>query len=319
MSDPASSRPQTSAKGDVRPPTPSGSSDPILVATDGTTAGEAAFRAAVSIGTKLSSSVHVMVVVEPLPVTVPDASLSMDPLVASPEMLNVVRDRVIGQLRGFAPEGLEWHVDVEYGRPSNEICSKARDRRARLVLIGLVHHSVVDRILDGDTALEVVRQSQVPVLLASAEWKALPQRAVFAVDFSPQSIEAARAGLSLLAADATVLIAHVRPRVTVFDGMGMWEEEYETASAKELKNFVAALNVPEGMHVETVGLSGSAAAAVLGFADKENADLIVAGTRGAGLVQRLLLGSVATRLMRHSTRSLLIVPESREQQADVER
>ncbi len=313
MSDPTAPRHETEPAGSVNSSAAQPSSGPILVATDGTAAGEAAFRAAVFIAAKLSSSVHVMVVVEPLPVLVPDASLSMDPLVASPEMLNVVRDRVIGQLRGLAPKGLDWHVDVEYGRPSSEICSKARDRGAQLVVIGLVHHSVVDRILDGDTALEVVRQSPAPVLLASAEWNALPKRAVFAVDFSPQSIEAARAGLRLLAGDATVFIAHVRPRVTVFDGMGMWEEEYESAAGKELQNFVAALNVPEGMRVEVVSLSGSAASAVLGFADKEDADLIVAGTRGAGLVQRLLLGSVATRLMRHSTRSLLIVPDLAEQ------
>ena len=39
---------------------------------------------------------------------------------------------------------------------------------------------------------------------------------------------------------------------------------------------------------------------------------VVAGTRGAGLVERLLLGSVATRLMRHSTRSLLVVPDMEE-------
>lgn len=313
MSDPATSRDQTSATGGMHPSTRPPSSDPILVATDGTAAGEAAFRAAALIGTKLSSSVHVMVVVEPLPVLVPDATLSMDPLVASPEMLNVVRDRVIGQLRGLAPQGLDWRVDVEYGRPSSEICSKARDRGAQLVVIGLVHHSVVDRILDGDTALEVVRQSPVPVLLASAEWSTLPKRAVFAVDFSPPSIEAARAGLRLLADDATVFIAHARPMVTVLEGMRLWEEEYEGAAAKGLQKFAAALNVPDGMRIEEVTLSGGAASAVLGLAEKENADLIVAGTHGAGIVQRLLLGSVATRLMRHSTRSLLIVPDQAEQ------
>ena len=79
----------------------------------------------------------------------------------------LTRDRVIAQLRALAPKGLDWHVDVEYGRPSDEILAKARDRNASLIVIGLVHHGVVDRILDGDTALEVVRKSPVPVLLAS--------------------------------------------------------------------------------------------------------------------------------------------------------
>ena len=285
-------------------------SDPILVATDGTPAAEAAFRTATLIAAKLSASVRVMVVVEPLPVVAPESSTVMEPLVASPEMLNAVRDRVISQFGGLAPEGLDWRVEVEYGRPSDEIAKKARACIAQLVVIGLVHHRVVDRILDGDTAVEVVRQSLVPVMLASADSNALPKRAVFAVDFSPQSIEAARAGLRLLADEPTVYLAHVRPMLTVFDDMGMWEEEYETVAATELRKFTEALNAPAGIQVEHVILSGRPAAALLELAEKENADLIVCGTRGAGLVQRLLLGSVATRLMRHSTRSLLIVPDS---------
>jgi nucleotide-binding universal stress UspA family protein len=233
----------------------------------------------------------------------------IQPLVASPELLNAVRDRVVEQLRKLAPPGLDWHVEVEYGRPSAEIADKARDRKAQLIVVGLVHHGVVDRILDGDTALEVVRQSHTPVLLAASDWSGLPKHAVFAVDFSSQSMQAARAGLRLLADGGTIVLAHVRPIVTVYDGMGMWEEEYETAATKELGKFASALNVPEGMHVQQMMLSGSPSAALLALADRMEANLIVAGTRGAGLMQRLLLGSVATRLMRHSARSLLIVPD----------
>ncbi len=273
MTVPPSAQPDTSTTGSRYPQTTRTISGPLLVATDGTKAGEAAFRAASMIAAKSSSSVHVMVVVEPLPVLVPEPSLIIQPLVASPEMLNVVRDRVIAQIRGLAPKGSDWHVDVEYGKPSDEIVNKARARNASVIAIG-------------------------------------PKRGVFAVDFSPQSMDAARVGLRLLGDEATVIIAHVRPMVTVYDGMGMWEEEYESAAAKELEKFAEALNAPGGVRVEKVMLSGSPASALLNFAEKEDADLIVAGTRGAGLMQRLLLGSVATRLMRHSTRSLLIVPDS---------
>jgi nucleotide-binding universal stress UspA family protein len=312
MSDPTGPQRDTNTRGSWYPPARQAPSGPILVATDGTTAGEAAFRAAALIAAKSSSSVQVMVVVEPLPVLVPEPSLIVQPLVAAPELLDAVRGRVAAQMRELAPEGLDWHVEVEYGRPSAEIADKARGRGAQLIVIGLVHHGVVDRILDGDTALEVVRQSRAPVLLASPSWKALPRRAVFAVDFSAESMQAARAGLRLLGDGATVALAHVRPMATVFDGMGMWEEEYEKAATKELGKFAEALKAPAGMRVEQMTLSGSPSAALLGLADRTEADLIVAGTRGAGLMQRLLLGSVATRLMHHSTRSLLIVPDLEE-------
>ncbi len=309
MSDPTAPQRDTNTTGNSYHPASQAPSGPVLVATDGTTAGEAAFRAAAVIAAKVRSSVQVMVVVEQLPGLVPEPSVIMQPLVASPELLDAVRDRVVAQLSKLAPQGLDWHVEVEYGRPSAEIADKARDRKVQLIVIGLVHHGAVDRILDGDTALEVVRQSHAPVLLAASDWSGPPKRAVFAVDFSSQSMQAARAGLRLLADGATVVLAHSRPMVTVYDGMGMWEEEYETAAMKELGKFADALNVPAGMHVQQMMLSGSPSAALLALADRMEADLVVAGTRGAGLMQRLFLGSVATRLMRHSTRSLLIVPD----------
>ncbi len=309
MSDPTAQRDANTA-GSWYPPAKPAPSGPLLVATDGTAAGETAFRAASAIAAKVTAGVEVIVVVEPLPLLMPDPSIVLQPLVASPALLDAVRDRVVAQLRELAPVGLGWRVEVEYGRPSAEIAGKARDRSAQLVVIGLVHHGIIDRILDGDTALEVVRQSHMPVLLAAPSWKALPRRAVFAVDFSAQSMDAARVGLRLLDDGSTIVLAHVGPMATVFDGIGMLEEEYETAAAKELGNFAEALRAPAGMHVEKVTLRGRASGALMNLADRTEADLIVAGTRGAGLMERLFVGSVATRLMRHSTRSLLIVPDS---------
>ena len=284
-------------------------SGPLLVATDGSTAGQAAFIAASLIAPKLSSSIDVLVVVEPLPVVLPDPSIIAEPLVASPALLDTIREGIVGQVRALAKPGLDWRVMVEYGRPSSEIVDEARENHAQLIVIGLVHHGVMDRILDGDTALDVVRHSQAPVLLASSDWKTLPKIAVFAVDFSRQSMVAARAGLRILDEGATVILAHVRPAPTVYDGMGMWELEYEEVAKKELRKFEEALNAPPGIRIVSTLLRGSAPAALLALADTTGSDLVVAGTRGAGLIQRLLIGSVATRLIRHSTRSLLIVPD----------
>lgn len=306
------SPPDTATSGSRYPARETAPSGPILVATDGTAAGDGAFRAASLIAAKSSAKIPVFVVIEPLPVLVPQPSLIAQPLAAPPDMFTEVRDRVAANIRELAPEGLAWHVEVEYGRPSNEIAKKAREINAQLVVIGLVHHGVMDRVLDGDTALEIVRHSHTPVLLASADSKALPERAVFAVDFSAQSMEAARAGLRLMGDGSTVILTHVRPLPIVTEGMGLWELEYEEAAKIELARFAQALNAPPGIHVQQALLRGSPSPAILAFADEKRADLLVAGTRGAGLVERLLLGSVATRLMRHSTRSILVVPDVEE-------
>lgn len=312
MSHPTLNEDDTKSLGIGYPPPGQASLGPVLVATDGYPAGEAACRAAALVAAMSSSIVQVLVVVEPLPILLPDPSLTIQPLVVSPALIRATRDRIAGQLREIGPEASDWQVEVEYGRPSNEIVNKARDLNAQLIVIGLVHHGMMDRILDGDTVQEVVRQCHVPVLLVSPTWKARPTRAVFAVDFSPQSMRAARAGLRLVGDGSKIFLVHVRPSVTVFDGMGMWEEEYEQAATTLLEKFAESLNAPSGIEVEQVTLSGSPSAALLSFANKTEADLIVIGTRGLGLIQRILLGSVATRVLRHSTRSLLIVPDLNE-------
>jgi nucleotide-binding universal stress UspA family protein len=306
------SPPDTTTLGSWYPAQDTAPAGPILVATDGTPAGDGAFRAASLIAGKSSAKIPVFVVIEPLPVLIPQPSLIAQPVAAPPDLFTAVRDRVAANIRELAPEGLAWHVEVEYGRPSTEIAKKAREINAQLVVIGLVHHGVMDRVLDGDTALEIVRHSHTPVLLATADWKALPVRAVFAVDFSAQSMEAARAGLRLMGDGSTVILTHVRSIPMVSDGMGLWEIEYEEAAKIELARLVQALNAPPGIRVEQALLRGSPSPTILAFADEKGADLVVAGTRGAGLVERLLLGSVATRLMRHSTRSLLVVPDVEE-------
>jgi nucleotide-binding universal stress UspA family protein len=73
------------------------------------------------------------------------------------------------------------------------------------------------------------------------------------------------------------------------------------------------------MQVEHVILKGAIAGAILKHADERGADLIVAGTRGAGFIRRMLVGSVATRIIRHAKIATLIVPDPREDEAPEQR
>jgi nucleotide-binding universal stress UspA family protein len=54
-------------------------------------------------------------------------------------------------------------------------------------------------------------------------------------------------------------------------------------------------------------LTGDPATEILRVAEERNADLVVAGARGVSLIERLLVGSVADRLLKEAPCSVLIV------------
>jgi universal stress protein A len=64
---------------------------------------------------------------------------------------------------------------------------------------------------------------------------------------------------------------------------------------------------PEPGLLTTAVLPGSPAHAIVKYAADRQADLIVVGSHGRGAVSRLLLGSVAERVLHHAGRSVLVV------------
>lgn len=70
---------------------------------------------------------------------------------------------------------------------------------------------------------------------------------------------------------------------------------------------VADLARAEDVAVETSMLSGSPSREIVRYAEEEGCDLIVMGTHGRGGIDRLLLGSVAERVVRSSSVPVLTV------------
>ena len=302
---------EASALGVYYPAPSSLKAGPIVAATDRSETSIPALRAAKILNDSLHAGLHVVVVVEPLPIIIPEPGSLLQPLVISPELKATVRRQANEQMQKVEPDSSKYSLDVEDGKPAREIARIAREHDASVVVMGLHHHSLIDRLIDGDTAIEMLRESDVPVLLASNEFAALPRRAVIAVDFSPESMEAARAGMRLLHPESELHLVHVRPDVTIFDGSGLWEEEYERVAADQLEKFRQALAAPRTMRVETAILIGKPAQALTEFANKIEADLIVSGTHGIGMMRRIFIGSVAAGLLHKTEKSLLVVPASK--------
>ena len=64
----------------------------------------------------------------------------------------------------------------------------------------------------------------------------------------------------------------------------------------------------EGVDYETVEELGDPTSSLLAVCERREADIVVIGRRGSGLAERVLMGSVADRIVHHSEIPVLVVP-----------
>jgi len=62
-----------------------------------------------------------------------------------------------------------------------------------------------------------------------------------------------------------------------------------------------------GVQAKMVTLDGNPADALLEYADRSGADMIVVGSHGAGAIERFLLGSTSDRIVHHARCPVLVV------------
>jgi len=141
-----------------------------------------------------------------------------------------------------------------------------------------------------------------------------PKHVIAAVDGSEQSVAAARAAVEIArgAGSKLTFITVVRPPEGWWGLEGAPPSPEVLAEAiaggrEELNKLIETLDVAD-LDVETAEELGDPAGKILNLVEQTGADLLVVGRRGAGLVERVMLGSVADRLAHHAPCPLLIVP-----------
>ncbi|HET9011759.1 MAG TPA: universal stress protein, partial [Gemmatimonadaceae bacterium] len=300
--------PPTSRHAALIPDVSSARTGPVTVAVGQTVDGT--LRAGALVAHRLGRGIAVISVIEPAAVY-----LWNTPSVPIPPSYE--EDRSLSrwsyleeQMRAAAMDGPTWSVEVFWGGISRTVARAAHDLRAPLIVMGLGRHRPVDRLLGGETALRTIRQADCPVLAVSSDFDALPRVVAAGTDFSYASAHALRAALPLLAPNATVHLVHVWQPAARFDLIGTpYDERYRHELPGRIVRFTAALDLPKGVTLRTHVLEGRPADRLLAIAEDVGAELIVVGRHGRGVLERLLVGSVATRVLRGATRSVLVVPE----------
>lgn len=279
----------------------------ILLATHGGDSAEGAAHVAAQLAQRLCVGLHALAVLEPLPVVdygfgVAYAPTAEETDAARSALLTSVRDQLDRCGAGTCTPGFR------LGSAAVEIASAARALGADLIVIGLGPHDVIDRAFGGETALHLVQVASTPVLAVPASGAAIPRNAVAAIDFSPTSMVAARTVARWLAAGDTLHLVHVGQGDQHAADRSQLPAAGVDSAVTRLSRVGAMLDPKYGVCVEIAEVRGDPARTLLDYAESVNADVITLGSHGYGLWKRLILGSVASKMIRLSTRAVLVAP-----------
>ena len=137
------------------------------------------------------------------------------------------------------------------------------------------------------------------------------------VDFSPAAAEALRVAMEIGARfEAGLLLLHVvhdpteNPGFYVAKKAGKKVLRNMEESAREMMTGFVAQHVKEYEPIETQVIPGLPAEKIVELAQKNKVDLIAMGTRGHGGLERIMLGSVADKVIRSAPCPVLTVREA---------
>lgn len=281
----------------------------ILVATAGEDTARGALRLAHALALQHHASVHVLAAAEPLP---PGAMSALD-LVPAPDVDETNRQEVLAAAKSqVAKLGGHWPVRAVLDEPARAIVGEADRLRASVIVVGLGRHKRIERLLGQDNTMAVIRHARVPVLAVPEGASEVPMHAVVAMDFTDASVAAARLAAALVPRESRLTLVHVPPFAEFDrrDGVN-WLDIYATGAETRLAALRDELRAATRREVDVAMLHGDPADAVLRFAKRERADLIALGVHSQTAVERMLIGSTTTRVLRGATCSVLVAPQSR--------
>ncbi len=133
-----------------------------------------------------------------------------------------------------------------------------------------------------------------------------------AVDGSDESRRAVGLGAELaqLSGASLSLITVVRPPEGWWgiEGSPPTPEAMSSAIAPARRELLQPIRASLDMESEVVLEVGEPGAAIINFCESENIDMLFVGRRGAGVIERVMMGSVADRLAHNAPCPVVIVP-----------
>jgi nucleotide-binding universal stress UspA family protein len=231
-------------------------------------------------------------------------------------------------------KGIQMFTGLLYGHPAAALIDFANEHRPDLMVVGARDLHATLGILLGGVAQQVVEHGRWPVLVVRPPYEGL-RRVLLVTDGSANSQRAANYIAQFpLPRNIQLHVMHVlspqgdpEPYITTrMAGMSaippLSSHEVEKAASRQAKAeeyqglmlLTQTVDALKASQFETVSVirSGDAATEILQYAEAQDVNLIVTGSRGFSAVKGWLLGSVSRQLIYQCKCSVLVIPEQME-------
>jgi nucleotide-binding universal stress UspA family protein len=279
----------------------------ILIGSAGDASALGALKVGALLARRRSATVHALAVATPFPHKLPSVFNVAPPAILDDDSRRAALEQLREQLmtvRGAR----NWTMRAATGYAADTILDAARRWPASLIVVGLGSHGLADRLIGSETALTLARKSPAPVLAVPPTATELPKHAVVAIDFSESSIASARLAATMLRPNGRITLIHASALVVPESQPGSLLDLYTTGARDRLAEIRNQIHRRTKRHVDSVLASGGVVEQLLAHAADRESDLIALGSHDAGMLERLLAGSVRARVLRAAGCSVLVTP-----------
>jgi nucleotide-binding universal stress UspA family protein len=288
----------------------------ILLATDGSEDAELAAIAAMDLSKRTQAELHVVHAWRPLPHY---AYPSLVPERYHPPHEGGARrvlEEQVGRIEKAGGTVAEAHLVV--GRPADVILDLGEQIGVGLIVVGSRGLGPVKRLLVGSVSESIVHHAKCPVLVVrggAGSWP--PVRIVIGEDLSEDAHSAARLGVTLgKLMGAETLLVHT------YQGMpphpetlpqadrelyGAMVEKHLRQVEPALEERAAELEEAYDVRPQIRIVPGESAQVLSEIAEEGGGpSLLVVGSRGLGTSERMLLGSISSKVLRAASGPVLV-------------
>ena len=291
----------------------------ILVPTDFSENAQHAVDYAIDLAKKCSAKLHLLHTPVIPTYLLMDLSYSPGPEAVT-RILNDSQEALDKQAKSLEAAGVEHFTAIREGTVHEVIRDYAKEHDVDVVVVGTHGRTGVSKLMYGSVTERVIKTVHTPIIVVPPEGGTAPSTIVMSYDFSAPAKRAASVAEAIHEhCPGTVHLVH-----SYLDVWGEYTDRGAVVGeAAEKRREALRLGLQDMLEADAKELfpndapevqahlvTGDPASAILEVATDVGATLICAGTTGKSGIERLLIGSVARRLLQDSKVPLLLTHDS---------